>query len=56
MFKGVDHVLNSLVVANVIRISVIDDGADAGVDNLFQIWAAGPHPVSYRWETRQRIR
>lgn len=51
MLEGVDHVLDALVVADVVYITVVDDGADAGVDDLFQIFTATPHPVSYKQET-----
>ena len=56
VLEGVDHVLNPLVVANVVHITVVDDSADSCVDNLFQVWPAGPHPVPYHHQTRQCMR
>ena len=50
--QGVDHVLNSLVVADVVCVAIVDDSADSGVDNLLQVWFASPHPVSCHQEAR----
>lgn len=44
--EGVDHVLNALVVADVVHIAIVDDGANSGVDDIFQVLDAAPHPVS----------
>ena len=48
MLQGVDHVLNTLVVTDEVCIAVVDDGANPGVDDLFQILTAALHPVSYQ--------
>ena len=52
VLQGVDHVLNALVVADVVYITIEDGRADSSIDDLFQVWPAGPHPVSYNHETR----
>ena len=45
MVQGVDHILNTLVVADVICITGVDDSTDTCVDDLFKVRAAAPHPV-----------
>ena len=45
--QSIDHVLNTLIVADVIRIAIVDDGTNTGVDNLFKVRTGGPHPVSF---------
>ena len=55
VLQGVDHVLNTLVVANVVCITIVDGSADPSVDDLFQVRPASPHPVSYRHETHQCV-
>ena len=45
--QSIYHVLNTLVVTDVIRIAIKDDGTDTGVYNLFKVRACGPHPVPF---------
>ena len=53
VLQGVDHVLNTLIVADVVCVTIEDGSADSSVDDLFQVRPAGPHPVSYHHhETR----
>ena len=52
VLQGVDHVLNALVVADVVCITIENRSADSSVDDLFQVRPASPHPVSYNHEAR----
>ena len=55
MLQSVDHILNALVVADVVCVTVVDGGADSSDDDLFKVRPAGPHPISCYHETGQHV-
>jgi len=44
------HGLNTDIVANVICVTSIDNGAHVGVDDCLEVWARRTHPVTGRGE------
>ena len=50
------HGLKSNIVANVICVSAIEDGAYAGIDNSLEVWEQRIHQVAGRVELLANVR